>query len=231
MNPFKPVGTPFKKTMNNNNNNNKLTRAQILSLQLTQIQMDIIYGCLLGDLHAEKRNINGNTRLQFRYSSKYNDYINHLYSVFKDFTGSPPINLSYFDNRPNKMERYYSVKFQTLSLPCFNIFRNIFYNENGVKIIPLNYSDYLTPRGLAYWIMDDGYYSTNTNGIYLCTDSFTLVENELLVNILNTKFNFNAAIHKHTNGNRIYIPSGNIESLISLVKPFMLPLFYYKLGL
>jgi hypothetical protein len=136
--------------MNNNNNNNKLTREQRKSLQLTQIQTDIINGSMLGDLHAEKRNINGNTRLQFRYSSKYTEYINHLFSIFKDFTGSSPINLSYYDSRLNRAETYHSIKFQTLSLPCFNIFREMYYNKEGVKIIPLNYYDLLTPIGLAH---------------------------------------------------------------------------------
>jgi hypothetical protein len=217
--------------MNNNNNNNKLTREQRKSLQLTQIQTDIINGSMLGDLHAEKRNINGYTRLQFRYSSKYTEYINHLFSIFKDFSGSPPINLSYYDSRPNRAETYHSIKFQTLSLPCFNIFREIYYNKEGVKIIPLNYYDLLTPIGLAHWIMDDGYYSSSTGGFYLCTESFTLIENELLAKILFDKFNLEARVHKTTNGTRIYIISDSKEILIPLVKPFMLPLFYYKLGL
>jgi LAGLIDADG DNA endonuclease family len=42
---------------------------------------EIIIGLLLGDLFAEKRNINSNTRLQFKQSVKNKTYINHLYSL------------------------------------------------------------------------------------------------------------------------------------------------------
>jgi len=44
--------------------------------------------------------------------------------------------MSNFDNRPNKMKEYTSIKFQTLSLPCFNKYREMFYTNNGIKIIP-----------------------------------------------------------------------------------------------
>lgn len=89
--------------------NNKITRKQKLSLLLSQEQIEIIYGSMLGDLHAESRNLNGNTRLQFRYSSIYSEYVKHMYNIFKPFTGTPPINLSYFDNRDNKQKTYNSI--------------------------------------------------------------------------------------------------------------------------
>jgi hypothetical protein len=68
-------------------------------------------------MHAEKRNINGNTRLQFRYSSISTEFVNFLFSIFSDFTGSPPIDLNYFDAIENRQQTYSSIKFQTLSLP------------------------------------------------------------------------------------------------------------------
>ena len=78
--------------------------------------------------------------------------------------------MSKFDNRPNKMKEYSSIKFQTLSLPCFNKYRELFYNQEGIKYIPSNLE--LTERGLAYWIMDDGYNSVS--GFYLCTESYSI---------------------------------------------------------
>jgi hypothetical protein len=66
------------------------------------------------------------------------------------YCGSAPIYLSYFDSRPNKNKEYKAIKFQTYSIPCFNIYRELFYNLNGVKIIPTALSDLLSTRGLAY---------------------------------------------------------------------------------
>jgi LAGLIDADG DNA endonuclease family len=68
--------------------------------------------------------------------------------------------MSKFDSRPDKMKEYGAIKFVTLSLPlvldcpkaraCFNIYRELFYNSEGKKIIPENLEELLTARGLAY---------------------------------------------------------------------------------
>jgi len=86
---------------------------------------------MLGDLTAKKRNENSNTRLHFKQSLKNKEYIDHLYEIFKDFCGSSPNIMSNFDFRPNKMKEYKSIKFQTLNLPCFNIYKEIFYNSKN----------------------------------------------------------------------------------------------------
>jgi len=156
-----------------NNKNNNMTRKERKALTLSTEQKEIIRGSILGDLHAEKRNKNGNTRLQFHQTTAHLGYINHLYDIFSDFTGSPPVTVTSFDNRPNKQSETYSTKFNTLSLPCFNEFRAAFYNLQGIKIIPAHLMDLLTIRGLAYFYMDDGYFNPSTGGFYFCTESFT----------------------------------------------------------
>ena len=56
------------------------------------------------------------------------------------------------DNRTKKI--YSAISFTTMQLPCFNVFRELFYLSN-VKIVPNNIYDLLSPRGLAFWLMDD----------------------------------------------------------------------------
>jgi len=105
---------------------------------------------MLGDLSAEKSSIKHNTRLQFRQSEVNKDYIYHLYSLFEEYCGSPPRHMFRFDSRPNKMKTDYSIKFQTLSLNCFNKYRDIFYTSEGVKVIPRTLETLLTAKGLSY---------------------------------------------------------------------------------
>lgn len=184
---------------------------------------------MLGDLFAEKRNVNANTRLQFKQSTKNEPYIDHLYLLFEEYCGSKPIKMVNYDNRPNKKKEYEAIKFQTLSLPCFNIFKDLFYNSEGIKIIPSNLKELLTERGLAYWVMDDGY--SSGKGFYICTDSFTLNEHILLVDIIKSKFNLACNYHKYANGYRIYIHSSSKNTLLNLIKPYLLTHFYYKFDL
>lgn len=73
-----------------------------------------------------------------------------------------------------------------MAFPCFNEFVDLFY-PYGVKIVPANIGALLTPVGLAFWICDDGGFSHGD--LFLHTDSYTLEEVQLLVNVLQTKFN------------------------------------------
>ncbi len=198
-------------------------------LKLTIELEEIIVGLMLGDLFAEKIKPNSNTRLQFKQSNKNKIYIDHLYSLYREYCNSEPKVTTSIDNRPGKKELNVSVKFWTLSLPCFNKFRELFYDNSGKKIIPLNLEEIITNRSLAYWIMDDGYKSSN--GFYFCTESYTLDENNKLVEILKNKFNLDCGVHKHTNGYRLYIFSSSKDKLLELVKPYLINHFYYKFEL
>ena len=96
-------------------------------LELNADLKEIIIGLMLGDLFAEKRNLNSNTRLQFKQSVKNKAYIEHLYSIFKDYCNSEPKITSSIDNRIGKKELNVSIKFWTQSLPCFNQFSTRIY--------------------------------------------------------------------------------------------------------
>jgi len=213
--------------MINNKIKNKLTRSEKLNLKLTIELEEILFGLMLGDLHAERRKTNHNTRIQFKQSIKNKNYIEHLYSLFKPYCNSNPKSNDYFDKRLNKNKFYSSIKFWTFSLPCFNKFRTMFYpSPQGIKILPLEVEILLTVRGLAYWIMDDGYKSVN--GFYICTESFSLNDNLILKKVLKNKFNLECGIHKHTNGPRLYIFNQSKLILLELIRPYLIPHFYYK---
>ena len=87
-------------------------------------------GLLLGDGHIQKRSIIGNSRFIFAQSSlrlQHLNYFNHILELFKPYL-SKNFNLKnrkFTDKRTNKI--YSSVSFATLSLPCFNPYRYLFY--------------------------------------------------------------------------------------------------------
>ncbi len=89
----------------------------------------------------------------------------------------------------------------------------------------------LTPLSLGYWIADDG--SWNKPGKYtvLCTDSFTLEEVELLIEVLNKKFHLKCYKCRQGIGYRIIIPSYSIPVLQNLLASHMPPMMRHKIGL
>jgi LAGLIDADG DNA endonuclease family len=110
------------------------------------------------------------------------NYFNHILELFKPYLSKDfkLKNRSFVDKRTNNS--YSSVNFATLSLPCFNYYKNLFYNSDNLKIVPSNIQKLLTPRGLAYWIMDDG--SLQNKGLHLNTYGSFATNQE----VLNLKF-------------------------------------------
>jgi len=167
---------------------------------------------LLGDGHIHRRSLNGNSRFIYGQSSlrkHHFNYFNHVFELFQPYLSEDFIikERSFKDKRTNN--KYGSVNFATLSLPCFNLYRNLFYNSENIKIVPSNIHKLLTPRGLAYWIMDDG--SLQNKGLHLNTYNFTNEEVLILKRTLENMFldicnnALKCSIHKHSKGPRIYV--------------------------
>jgi hypothetical protein len=201
---------------------------------------------LLGDGHIQKRSLTGNSRFIYSQSSlriQHFNYFNHVLELFKPYL-SKEFKLktrSFVDKRTNNS--YSSVNFATLSLPCFNYYKNLFYNSDGLKIVPSNIQDLLTPRGLAYWIMDDG--SIQNKGLHLntygreATNQDVLNLKNSLVNIFgeNTflcskpcKGKRKCSIHKHKKGDRIYIWGESMDVIRHNINKFMHKNMLYKIN-
>ncbi len=131
------------------------------------------------------------------------------------------------DNRTGKI--YSAISFTTMQLPCFNVFKELFYTSN-IKKVPDNIYDLLTPRGLAFWIMDDG--SRHGSGLHISVYAFTNQDVDKLMFTLQDKFNLKCSIHYNKDKKpRIYIFKESMDNLITLVKPYFIKEMLYKLGL
>nr|YP_010710782.1 hypothetical protein P2Z26_mgp34 [Gonatophragmium mori]WCZ71146.1 hypothetical protein [Gonatophragmium mori] len=124
---------------------------------------------------------------------------------------------------------YTAISFTTMQLPCFNDFRDLFY-ENKIKKVPNNIYQLLTPIGLAFWIMDDG--SRQGSGLHISVYAFSNQDVDKLMFTLQDKFGLKCSIHyNRDNKPRIYIFKESMDTLISLVKPYFIEEMLYKLGL
>lgn len=197
---------------------------------LSEETKEILVGILLGDAHIERRSSTGNSRLKYAQTAvAHKEYFNRVLKIFKSFctSGYKPQSKLIFNKITNKS--YSAISFTTMQLPCFNEFSNLFYVLN-VKIVPDNIYELLTPRGLAFWIMDDG--SVHGGGLHLNVYGFSNKDVDKLMFTLQDKFNLKCSIHYHrAKKPRIYIFKESMECLISLTKPFMVQDMLYKLGL
>lgn len=107
----------------------------------------------------------------------------------------------------------------------------MFYNSDNLKIVPINIENLLTPRGLAYWIMDDG--SLQNKGLHLNTYSFRSKEVLILQKTLENLFGENTlkcSIHKHKKGDIIYVWEESNDRLINHLSQFMIKNMLYKIN-
>jgi hypothetical protein len=111
---------------------------------------DILVGTLLGDAHISRRSSTSNTRLTYAQTAvAHKEYFDYVFSFFIPFCVKDykPHSKLVRDNRTKKI--YSSITFTTMQLPCFNVFKDMFYVVN-VKKVPSNIYELLTPRGLAF---------------------------------------------------------------------------------
>jgi len=96
--------------------------------------------------------------------------------------------------------------------------------------VPLIIADLLTPVGLAFWLCDDG--SRAHYGVLLHTDSYTLDEVTLLINVLKSKFSLDCRFQLKRPGQwNIVIPNRELMKLQSLVSQYMHSTMLYKIGM
>lgn len=190
---------------------------------LTSRQEEILIGTLLGDAHLEK---NGRfTRLRIDHYDKHKEYIFWLASEFQPFSLKPR---QIFEVDRRNRKTYSRWHFSTKSLPIFEEYRELFY-INGKKVVPACLFHIITPLSLAIWYMDDGFRRLDSKGFYLCTSSFTGEEQNELQKLLHTRFNLDTRIHHQHELSRIFVPSAYADLFNNLIKPFVLPIFRYKL--
>jgi LAGLIDADG DNA endonuclease family len=208
----------------------RLSSVERTLITLPEDVKDVLVGILLGDAHIVKRSLTSNSRLVYAQTAElHKEYFNHVYNIFKLFcvkNYKPKIRFN-IDKRTNK--EYSVISFTTMQLPCFNEFREIFYLFN-VKRVPYNIYELLTPRGLAFWIMDDG--SRQGKGLHISVYAFSDEDVNRLMFTLQNKFNLKCSIHYNRDKKpHIYIFKESMNTLRLLVSPYFVKEMFYKLSL
>lgn len=182
---------------------------------LTESQKSIIVGCLLGDGYMRCKT---NAHLQITHSLKQKQLVDWKYKNLKNMVKTPP---SYYFNNGRHCYRFF-----TRSLKRLTPFYKKFYKK-GKKIIPKDIQ--ITNLALAVWFMDDGSKSYNT--VYLNTQQFDKKSQEILKNFLYSKWKIKSTFNKDKKYLRLRIRVESIEKFKSLIDPFIIDSFRYKIPL
>lgn len=205
------------------------------TINITKYNRSILIGIMLSDGSMEK-NKGWMPRIRLEQSVKNIKYIWYLFHQLSILVNTYPILIK----RTLRGKIFFSLAFKTRQLKCLIEIYNLFFDNNGKRYININLFHYFDYAVLAHWIMGDG--SKSGKGIILCTDSFSLKEVVLLMNILLIKYdiystiNYNISIspydklkEKKRKVARIYINGKNLDKIRPFIKPYVLDCLLYKI--
>nr|YP_009487284.1 hypothetical protein [Russula lepida]AWB36186.1 hypothetical protein [Russula lepida] len=216
-----------------NSNIKKLTSNKRIGPHNIDI-ISIIIGSTLGNTQLERRKNGIGTRVIFEQSNNNVEYLMwfHNYLSSRGYCSNIKPRLKIRIKHKGKV--YHKYRINSYTFTSFNWIHEMFYKlveNNLIKIVPLNIEEYLTPLALAIWFMDDG--SSLNKGARIVTNCFTFEEVNLLCKVLQNKYNIIATPNKcgKDKGHIIYIHNNSIELFSYIIKPYLLPSLYYKLGI
>jgi len=184
----------------------------------------LLIGSLLGNSYLEK-NEKG-VRIVFIKCSDNIEYLIQFYNKFRDIIGGKnKPNLKKVISKNNKILYYW--KAETYSLSSFKWLYEMFY-KNDLKTIPLNLNEYLTPKALATWYLDntDKIFLSNKQSFYLDIDSI-----EYIIKLLQNKYNLNTYYKLESKGKVVfYVEKNSLDCLKKTIKSFFSSPLTHKLN-
>jgi transposase len=206
--------------------------------KLSDIQLDVIIGSLLGDGGLSSSTWWGaiNSKFTETHSAKQRDYLKWKYDVLMPLSanfanrtnkGRMKLNNSIVDDHSKKL---YSCNMTTISHPLFTELEKKWYardingnyllkNGRRIKIIPHDIT--LTSRMISIWYFDDGSHNRlRGHGANFSTQAYTEDECNLLRDQL-LKYGIYSTINRCAGKPSIYIMQKSYLDLITLVKQYL----------
>lgn len=200
--------------------------------------LDIIISGMLGDFWADKipgKPLNS-VRFNIEQSISNTAYIHYLTLLFYNLGYCPRPVPTLIVKSDSIVEKRFNYKLTLFTFSSLTWIYDSFYStsETGKtkKTVPFYIADYLTPLGLAHWIMQDGSFQKG-QGITIATNSFTYDECQFLASILTNKYKLKTSVIKsgHPNQWKISIWKESMPILKEILEPYFIAEMKYKLGI
>jgi len=215
----KPVSIYFFRKRNHVERDNLLINKPI---KLTQRQLSILTGTLLGDGSLRKPNINPNFSCE--HGIKQLEYCKWKYEELKSLNANFSTHKrKTIDKRNGKL--YESAVCRIPANPEFlPLYENLYIN--GIKQITKKFLENFDELSLAVMFMDDG--CKHHNSISIATNCFSEENLILFTKFLKKKFNLEFHI---CSDHSIYLLTKDFEHFKEIVLPYMHSSLLYKLSL
>lgn len=199
---------------------------------LTEMQQNGAFGLLLGDAQLQSQNNKNTYGLPYEQGDCHKQYIHHIVHLFDPWFGVAPKKII---RNKNSGKQVLTWRCQTKTHPEIQNLADFMYqgNPQQKKLNPNFINQHFTPRGLAYWFMDDSgksYYGLKRrNGIVFNTDSLDVTEVTKLISGLHNKFKLNCWIKTNKSRPIIVVSGYSYKIFLSICGKFIHRSMYCKL--
>ena len=184
-----------------------------------------VVGMVLGDAHIRAKRYT----LAIRHSIRQEAYLCYKAGLLEQLQKSP-IRVVRFNN-----SGYPGVQIETRQQPLYRRLRKLFYEASGKKCVTRKVLDYLDPRGIAIWYMDDGSVSAKrrrgkvhayelTLNTYLPRD-----ENELIIQYFAEMWNVQFGLNSSKGKWRLRMGTRKARQFAQLIAPYIISTMRYKI--
>lgn len=195
-------------------------------------------GFLTGLIYGDGYIDGGTTKRSFKIKNIDKNFIQKIEEELKSCTNFT-ITVKNFPFRIGKDGTHHK-EYWELSIkahPYFAKKYHHFYDDYKHRIASKESLKWLTPMGLAYWYMSDGYICLvgKTKGfirdrrIDICTDRYSIETINQMRNMLLNRFNLKTSLIKRGKFYRIRIIRESYLDFYNLVFPYLIPSMQYKL--
>ncbi len=188
-----------------------------------------VIGMILGDGYIVRMSKEmKNTYLNIRHGEKQRDYAVYKANLLEWLTGVKIADREQPYAHKDGMQKIVDVR--TQSHPLYTKLRERFYYENR-KTVTEHLMKCLTPCGLALWYQDDGCfaYHGGYQEVYLNTQNFNEVENELMARYLQKRFALQFRVNRcQSSYFCLRLRRKDRAAFINLIKDHVAPSMLYK---
>ena len=200
---------------------------QAVPHRLSEFQMEVVLGSLLGDGSLSPTRSGHGARFRFGHGRKQIAYGDWKASLFAN------LNVSRTTNR--KGAAFWDVQ----PLPELAELREAVY-MGGKKVISWDYLKRLTPLSLAIWYMDDATFSIRSKGLQertrggsggaeICVEALERTSRERILSFLADTYGIEGTLVDRAGEAVIVFPTAETAKLQALVAPYVHPSMEYKL--
>ncbi len=186
-----------------------------------------LYGTLLGDSYIskcyDKRVDKYRHEFRVEHSTKQEKYALWKRDILEPLGVLKPIYRKRESSIKGRLIKSHSITIISCGNKLWRPYREIFYTEDGIKVVTDEILSILTPKAIAIWYMDDGNYHQFRNVAALNTQSFTLGEHHLMVENIQriTGARANIAAVKPSGQYYLYFPRDETRKLLHSIEQYI----------